>query len=99
MTQIHGSRPRTFPSCIPDHQRNRYSLIRLYSSEGVESTVPDGEVLIVPEHGSGCDGVETVRHEFPAGTKFRLVRSGNPREVSITEILDHVDPRSATQSG
>ncbi len=83
---IRGSRPRTFPVGV--YQSNA-TLKKVYADLHVGKiiTVPEGLVLVVPEHG-GWESPKEVRREFPAGTRFRLLLSGDPHTLSVTEILD-----------
>ena len=75
MAIIRGSKPRSFPTGQPQVSS---TLRRVYTSRDGEQAVQDGEVLVVPEHG-GFDGPPEGRREFPAGTRFRVLRDGDPR--------------------
>lgn len=79
---IRGSKPRSFPVGV---SQCHATLKTVYGMQGTEQVVPEGEVLVVPEHGGWESPLET-RHEFPTGTRFRVVRAGNPHTLSITEV-------------
>jgi hypothetical protein len=81
--RIQGSKPRTFPAGT---RQERSTLQRVYSEVG-EYIVPEGQVLVVPEHGAAPGGCQEVRHEFPAGTRFRVAYVGDLHSRSVTDVL------------
>lgn len=83
MKVIRGQKPRTFPVGTP---QSRDTLINVFGEQevGTTLTVPEGQVLVVPE--GGGFGEKETRHEFPAGTQFCVRRAGTPHTYTLTEI-------------
>jgi hypothetical protein len=80
---LRGGVPLTFRS--GDRQCHE-TLQHVYAKEGVY-VVPNGHVLVVSVYGPAPSGGRSERREFPAGTRFRLVRSGSVYQRAVTEIL------------
>jgi hypothetical protein len=84
---IRGSKPRTFPVGA---EQSHDSLMTVYGQhyEGKEQVVPEGQVLVVPEHGKAPDSGQQIRHQFSAGTRFVVRTAGDAHTLSVTEILE-----------
>ena len=82
---IYGSKPMSFPVGQP---QNRDTLREVYGKwyKGQEIVVPEGMVLVVKEHG-GWESPKETRHQFPSGTKFKVLNEGSPYELAKTEIM------------
>jgi hypothetical protein len=83
--RIRGGTPRSFAA---GRRGGFENLLEVYGGhyEGRALVVPAGHVLVVPEYGSGPDSLPETRHEFPAGTRFRVVSSGSPGFRAVTDV-------------
>lgn len=82
---IRGDRPRSFPIGAPQCFQT-VKVVYGKDFEGRWEVVPTDQVLVIPEYEGGSHEGQTIRHQFPAGTRFRVVRAGNHHLVSITEV-------------
>ena len=80
---IEGSKPRILRRG-PGGEYGVVSVITRHDADTIH-TVPEGCILRVPEH-QGAFGPPEVKRDFPAGTRFRLVRAGDPRTTSLTVV-------------
>lgn len=86
--RISGSPPRSFwLGTLPGFD----TLVTVYAKKGVY-IVPEGQYVIIPEHGDWSDNDPTVKHRFEAGTTFQVVNGGSPYTLAVTDVTVSAEP-------